>query len=163
LAKEFGFHHLSIGDLLRNIVQQTNLLDDEISQCVRQGSLLPAKSLAPILEAHIATQKDLGHRVFLIDGFPRNQEQIDPISAVVSKTLPQLTWLIVIQTGKPDLVLFFECPKQLAKVRVLTRNLGNRIDDEDMFETRYTEYCTNNPKIVEYYRKMKILLQVRPH
>jgi adenylate kinase family enzyme len=74
LRQEFGFCHLSIGDLLRHIVQQKKATDDEIDHCVRTGDLVPTKTLAPILEAHLATQKDLGHRVLLIDGFPRKAE-----------------------------------------------------------------------------------------
>jgi hypothetical protein len=50
----------------------------------------------------------------------------------------------------------------MAKARVLTRKLGNRIDNEEVFEGRYIEFCMNNPCIVDHYREMGILLQVCP-
>jgi len=99
LAEEFGLYHLSVGDLLRHVVQQNFVVDNAVKSCVNAGSLVPTESLASILEGHLATQKDLGHRSFLIDGFPRCLEQTYRISAVVSTTFttidlahPALDW-----------------------------------------------------------------------
>lgn len=59
------------------------------------------------------------------------------------------------------LVLFFNCPKEIAKQRYLTRNLeGREADDEAMFEKRYEEYVQENEGIVREYRERELLVEV---
>lgn len=59
------------------------------------------------------------------------------------------------------LVLFFNCPKQIAKQRYLTRKLkGRESDDETLFEKRYEEYVRENEDIVCYYRQLGILVEI---
>lgn len=56
------------------------------------------------------------------------------------------------QFGEPKLVLLFDCPKDIAKQRYLTRNLkGREADDEAMFEKRYEEYLRQNAEIEGEY------------
>jgi UMP-CMP kinase len=53
--------------------------------------------------------------------------------------------------GEPRLVLFFQCPQELAKARVLVRKDGRAGDNSEVFDKRYKEYLTNNPAILDYY------------
>jgi UMP-CMP kinase len=53
--------------------------------------------------------------------------------------------------GEPRLVLFFQCPQELAKGRVLVRKDGRAGDNSEVFDKRYKEYLTNNPAILDYY------------
>jgi adenylate kinase family enzyme len=55
----------------------------------------------------------------------------------------------------------FNCPKEIAKQRYLTRNLeGREADDEAMFEKRYKEYVEENEEIVREYRERGLLVEV---
>jgi UMP-CMP kinase len=47
--------------------------------------------------------------------------------------------------------LFFNCPRDLAKGRVLGRQEGRAGDTNDMFEKRFKEYINLNPEILDYY------------
>jgi adenylate kinase family enzyme len=67
-----------------------------------------------------------------------------------------------LQIGNPLLVLFFDCPKDTAQRRFLTRRLAGREgDDERTFQKRYQEFTKLNPEIAEMYRRRGILLEVR--
>lgn len=56
------------------------------------------------------------------------------------------------QFAEPILVLFFNCPKEIAKERYLTHNLeGREADNEAMFEKWYKEYIEENKEIVYKY------------
>lgn len=64
----------------------------------------------------------------------------------------------------PAFVLFFNCPETTARGRVLRRNVEGRNDTLDIFEKRYAEFASENPAIVEYYRRKGLLLEVcSPH
>lgn len=69
--------------------------------------------------------------------------------------------LISPQIGVPYAVFFFNCPKEIARNRVTHRSLPHRGDDESLFERRYTEFCLNNPAVIEYYRERQLLIEVR--
>lgn len=52
------------------------------------------------------------------------------------------------------------CPKDIAKKRVLNRNLAGRNDTSDVFEKRYLEYAVNNAAIEQYYDSRHKLIKV---
>lgn len=63
--------------------------------------------------------------------------------------------------GKPDLVLFVSCDKEIAKERFQTRKLPGRLDDDvELFEKRNAEFEMLNEEVVAYYQTKGILVQV---
>jgi len=75
ISKTFGYVHLSAGDLLREEAAKTDsTLGQQINDHIKNGSIVPVAITCKLLEnAMIASGKD--H--FLIDGFPRNQDNVD--------------------------------------------------------------------------------------
>ena len=57
-------------------------------------------------------------------------------------------------------MLNFECPKDIAKKRVLARNDTSREDNEQLFEERYAAHLQDNPAILEFYHTKGILTTV---
>lgn len=115
---------------------------------LNKQELIDAKVLVPILrnELEESRSREQGRRVMLVDGFPRNLAQRREFEEAVAE---------------PILVLFFNCPKETAKQRYLTRNLeGREADDEAMFEKRYEEYVQENEEIVREYRERGLLVEV---
>ncbi|PVH91016.1 P-loop containing nucleoside triphosphate hydrolase protein, partial [Periconia macrospinosa] len=149
LSEEYGLKHLSVGDLLRGIMSSPNT-DMSIINKVQNGELVPVEVLAPILKTQIDKEKQNKWRKILVDGFPRLLDQVAPVEAMVSPII-----------GSPVLVLFFDCPEEVAKKRFLTRKLvGREADDDWTFRKRYQEFTKLNPSIVEYYRTRGVLLAV---
>ena len=74
LAEDYGFYHLSVGDPIRQVLNnRTNHSIDEAredsTKRMNQGTLLATEALIPLMTEEISTQRSLGHRRFLIDGF----------------------------------------------------------------------------------------------
>lgn len=69
--------------------------------------------------------------------------------------------LAYLQTGSPPAVLFFNCPGDIARQRVLHRLLPSRDQGGAVFESRYAEFCLNNPDIVKYFQDEQLLIEVR--
>jgi UMP-CMP kinase len=55
------------------------------------------------------------------------------------------------QFENPHLVLFFACPRDLARQRVVTRLEGREGDNEATFRRRFAEFIELNPPILDYY------------
>jgi adenylate kinase family enzyme len=139
---------------------------------LNKQELIDAKVLVPILrnELEESRAREQGRRVMLVDGFPRNLAQRREFEEVVSMLTSKLAAVLCMyysmswrskQCAEPILVLFFNCRKEIAKERYLTRNLeGREADDEAMFEKRYKEYMEENEEIVREYRERGLLVEV---
>ena len=73
IVKEFGFKHISAGDLLRQEVAKETDQGKEIQQIMTQGKLVPAEVIVKLLKQTLLTNSNVVG--FLLDGFPRNLSQ----------------------------------------------------------------------------------------
>ncbi|KAL7920401.1 adenylate kinase domain-containing protein [Trichoderma austrokoningii] len=139
LAKNYGFKHLSIGDLLRQVVNSPNA-DKTIVEYVRRGELLTTNLLFQILTPHIEEKV-----IILLDGFPRCLDQAEAFEK---------------KFELPALVLFFDCPKNLVENRVINRKQGREGDNLETFRKRHAEFMELNPPLVDHYKQMEKLVTV---
>lgn len=64
------------------------------------------------------------------------------------------------QFQAPTLVLFFDCPRDLAEGRVVNRMQGREGDNLETFKKRYDEFQELNPPLLERYEKQGKLITV---
>ncbi|MCJ1390121.1 cytidine monophosphate (UMP-CMP) kinase 1, cytosolic [Xylographa bjoerkii] len=151
LAKDYGFYHLSVGDLVRQALNdRTNHSIDEAREDaikgMNQGTLLATEVLIPLMTEEIRMQRLLGHQRFLIDGFPRRMDQAAALSS---------------DTIKPVFTIHVQCPRDLAFDRYMNRKIPGRLeDDEKLFNRRYHHYLRHNDEILVYYRADNTLVEV---
>jgi adenylate kinase len=119
LADKYGFHLLSMGDILRMY------LTGEQRERILSGKLLGDKESIAIVDKVLSTIP--GDEETLFDGFPR--------------TIPQAQWLVdQTKSGrfKLRLAIHLVASRKAVKERLLNRG---RIDDnEDSIEARFDEY-----------------------
>lgn len=76
LSQDYGFFHLSVGDYMRELSQDSTFDEQGIIQeYLRQGELLPTQVILPILCKKVQEEKEKGYHHFLVDGFPRQLAQ----------------------------------------------------------------------------------------
>ena len=76
LAQDLDFQHLSVGDLLREEIDQPGSpFADFISASIRSSIIIPARLTISLLKAKMSESKTHGKRRFLIDGYPRSMDQ----------------------------------------------------------------------------------------
>ncbi|UKZ86630.1 uncharacterized protein TrAFT101_002453 [Trichoderma asperellum] len=139
LASDYGFKHLSIGDLLRQVVASPDA-DKTVVEYVRRGELVTTSLLFQILKPHIE-----GGGTIILDGFPRRLDQAKEFEN---------------QFQLPVLVLFFNCPKDLAEKRVINRKHGREGDNVETFRKRHAEFLELNPPLLCNYEQMGKLITV---
>nr|GMC79927.1 UMP-CMP kinase 3 [Ipomoea batatas] len=105
IVEHFGYTHLSAGDLLRAEIKSGSENGTMIQNMIKEGKIVPSEVTIALLQRAI---QENGNDKFLIDGFPRNEENRAAFERV---------------TGiQPDFVLFFDCPEEEMEKRLLSRN-----------------------------------------
>ena len=102
---EGNWTHLSAGDLLREARNSgTGELADLIRAKMQAGEIVPSSITVRLLEEAMAKAfASTGSKRFLIDGFPRNHENID-------------AWEETMKAHTVRFVLNFECPEEVLYV-----------------------------------------------
>ncbi|KAK1677211.1 hypothetical protein QYE76_038059 [Lolium multiflorum] len=134
IASDFGFAHVSAGDLLRNEISSGTDKGEDILEIIREGRIVPSEITVELIRK--AIESSTAKRV-LIDGFPRCEE-----NRIAFEKL----------TGtEPDLVIFFDCPEDLMVKRLLGRNQGRVDDNIETIKKRLKVFESLNMPVVNYY------------
>jgi adenylate kinase family enzyme len=70
LVKDYGFKHLSTGDLLRDAQKEGSKEGAMIEACIREGKLVSSDLIIALVRANMEKHNFQGK--YLIDGLPRN-------------------------------------------------------------------------------------------
>lgn len=74
IAKEFGYTHLSSGDLLREEVKSGSERGQQLNEMMQKGILVPNDIVLAMIRDAIIRRLD-SSKGFLIDGYPRQVDQ----------------------------------------------------------------------------------------
>lgn len=147
IVENFGFVHLSAGDLLREERASGSELADMINSYIKEGTIVPAHVTVGLLRT--AMEKSGGRR-FLVDGFPRDlgnlqcwQEQMAPIA-------------------NDNFLLFLDCPEEVMLARLLERGKtsGRSDDNEETIRKRFKVYEDSTRPIIEYFESKGLVRKV---
>merc|ERR1711976_904736 len=135
MVGKFRFSHLSAGDLLRAEVKSGSKLGNEINEFIKNGNMVPGDVTVTLIKN--AMNRSSKKTVFIIDGYPRNQSNIDFWEKVVKDDV--------------DVVgcLFLKCSEEVMKKRIMKRGetSGRNDDKEEVITNRINVY--NKEKLFE--------------
>ncbi|KAF1820147.1 uncharacterized protein K489DRAFT_382902 [Dissoconium aciculare CBS 342.82] len=86
-----------------------------------------------------------GNQVVVVDGFPRDIEQVNFLSGT---------------NFQPYVVLLFDCPGDIARDRYLHRDIAGRDKSPAIFARRYVEFVRLNQAVLEAFKEVGVLLTV---
>ncbi|XP_052836324.1 UMP-CMP kinase [Drosophila gunungcola] len=140
IVDRFQFTHLSAGDLLREERSREgsefgNLIEDYI----RNGKIVPVEVTCSLLEN---AMKASGKSRFLVDGFPRNQDNLDGWNRQMSEKVDM------------QFVLFFDCSEDVCVQRCLGRGQsgsGRTDDNMDSLKKRIQTYNNDSLPIIKFF------------
>ncbi|PIN00336.1 Uridylate kinase/adenylate kinase [Handroanthus impetiginosus] len=134
IVQHFGYTHLSAGDLLREEIKSGSENGTMIQNMIKEGKIVPSEVTIKLLQRAI---EENGNDKFLIDGFPRNEENRAAFESV---------------TGiEPEFVLFFDCSEEEMEKRLLNRNQGREDDNIETIRKRFKVYMESSLPVIEYY------------
>ncbi|KAJ7007337.1 hypothetical protein NC653_006396 [Populus alba x Populus x berolinensis] len=134
VVEHFGYTHLSAGDLLRAEIKSGSENGTMIQNMIKEGKIVPSEVTIKLLQK---AMQESGNDKFLIDGFPRNEENRAAFEAVTKI--------------EPAFVLFFDCPEEEMERRILSRNQGREDDNIETIRKRFNVFLESSLPVVEYY------------
>jgi len=157
LVQEFGFCHLSAGDLLRaEQNREGSQYGAMIRQYIKDGQIVPMEVTIKLLENAMKATLDEGRPGegwtdgkgrFLIDGFPRKMDQALKFDEEVCLS---------------SLVLFYTTTEEVMLKRLLKRGetSGRDDDNEESIKKRFRVYKETTMPVIEHYNKQDKVVEV---
>mgnify|MGYP001042538252 CR=1 FL=1 len=131
IQEKFGYVHLSAGDCLREEkANPDSKYGKLILEHISNGTIVPVEITLALLKRKMDYYVMKGQDHFLIDGFPRNKNNLDGWNNIMG------------DVANVEFCLFFDCPEEEMKSRLLERSkTSGRADDNiDVIKKRYNLY-----------------------
>ncbi|KAF2149825.1 UMP-CMP kinase [Myriangium duriaei CBS 260.36] len=150
LVRDYGFTHLSAGDLLRAEQDRPgSQFGDMIRTYIKEGTIVPMEVTIQLLENAMNEEiKKSGNRLFLIDGFPRKMDQALKFEQAVVPS---------------KFTLFFDCPEKVMEERLLSRGkTSGRADDNlESIKKRFKTFEETSMPVVDMFEKEGRVVKVQ--
>lgn len=143
ISETFGFTHLSAGDLLRKEISSNSKNGAMILNTIKDGNIVPSEVTVKLI---LREMKTSGNDKFLIDGFPRSEENRIAFERIIG--------------AEPNIVIFYDCPEDEMVKRVLSRNQGRVDDNIDTFKKRLKVFAASNVPVIKYYTERGKLFKI---
>ncbi|OUO35831.1 adenylate kinase [Olsenella sp. An290] len=170
LVAEFGFAHISTGDLLRAAIKAGTKLGKKAKGYMDAGKLVPDELVIDLVKERL--ESDDAQAGFILDGFPRNTAQavtLDSELAAMGRTLDAALLVAV----EPAVIVERLSSRRTCRSCGYTAPAGvdvcprcggemyQRDDDRpDTIQHRLDVYETQTAPLVEYYKGHSILREV---
>lgn len=178
LIKNYDYHHLSTGDLLRAEVASGSELGKEIDSLISKGCFVSDELIIKLVESKLTGE--LNGKLFILDGFPRTlaqAEKLDEMLISMGVTNNAVIYLdISLDEAIKRAVGRVVCPSCGRSYNVYYKSqsplvegicddcgvkLEKRSDDtEETFKGRYQTYLDNTMPVIQYYRQRGMLQEV---
>ena len=154
IVNEFGYTHLSAGDLLRAERKKPGSeVGALIEKHITEGSIVPVAITCGLLRQAMEDimAADSSKHSFLIDGFPRNKDNLDGWNTAMG------------DRSNLQFVLFFDCDEETCVKRCLNRGQagsGRTDDNMESLKKRIVTYNDSTRPIIEHYEKHGLVKKV---
>ncbi|XP_060686422.1 UMP-CMP kinase [Hemiscyllium ocellatum] len=146
IVKKYGYTHLSAGDLLRSERSKEGTEYGElIASFIKEGKIVPVAITIQLIKKAMEEKmaQDSAKNTFLIDGFPRNADNLSGWNNHMN--------------GYADVkfVLFFDCSNEVCIERCLERGKasGRTDDNAESLQKRIQTYMQSTKPIIDEYEK----------
>jgi adenylate kinase len=150
LIEQYGFKHLSTGDLLRKEMKEGTPLGLEAKSLIEAGKLVPDS----VVIGMIAAALDANPLVpgFLFDGFPRTVAQAEALDELLQGRQSHIGIVLFMQVNEEELI----------KRLVGRAKTSGRMDDADpeIQKKRQDVYKAETLPVAEYYAQKGLVQKI---
>ena len=140
LIAQYGFDHLSTGDILRAEIKAESELGKAAKSYIDAGQLVPDSLIIDMIEKVLQERQPKKGLIF--DGFPRTVPQAEALDALLSKHATAVHAVLDLQVAEDELV-----------ERLLKRGQesGRSDDNLETIKKRLEVYHAQTAPIAQYY------------
>ena len=149
LVEKYKLIHFGAGDLLRAEEKKDTEEGKLINSIISQGKIVPVKITCSLLKK--AMDESGKKNIFLIDGYPRNQDNIDGWNEVFGDNYKLITSIIL------------GCDEELLEKRLLQRaqHSGRSDDKVEVIKKRFKVYVEQSQPIEAKLKLMGPFIEVK--
>lgn len=142
LIEEFGLHHISTGEVLRDHIKRETKLGKIAKEYIDEGQLIPDDLMIKILDEVLDEAKDAPGVIF--DGFPRTIPQAKALEELLKRRETELHAVVGLDVPDEELV-----------ERMLNRGkaTGRADDNLETIKKRLAVYHSQTKPLKDYYQK----------
>ena len=143
LIDEFGLHHISTGEVLRDHIRRETDLGKIAKQYIDEGQLIPDELMISILD-DVLEKEAKGKDGVIFDGFPRTIPQAEALKGLLQKRGTDLHAVVGLEVPEEELI-----------ERMLNRGkeTGRADDNLDTIKKRLNVYLSQTSPLRDYYNK----------
>lgn len=174
LVSEFGYNHISTGDLLRSKQNDGSELGNYIKDLLSQGKFVDDDIVTKLLSDKLSSIDG----PFILDGYPRNIEQANILENVLNSLNLSIDAVIYLnvdsETAMKRALGRVSCPKcnkiynkyieeKMPKVTNICDDCGVELigrsdDNEESFKIRFDTYINQTQPLLDYYKSNGLLV-----
>lgn len=142
LIKEYGLHHISTGDVLRDHIARGTELGRVADSYISKGQLIPDQLMLDVLADTLDKNPKQTARGVIFDGFPRTIPQAEALSRMLEERGTTLHAVVGLEVPEEELIQ-----------RMLKRgaDTGRADDNIDTIRERLKVYHKQTQPLREYY------------
>uniref|UniRef100_A0A2C9JDT6 adenylate kinase n=1 Tax=Biomphalaria glabrata TaxID=6526 RepID=A0A2C9JDT6_BIOGL len=146
IVKDYGFCHLSSGDLLRDEVKSGSERGKRLNAIMEKGDLVPLEEVLQLMKNAMVSNLTKTN-CFLVDGYPRELEQ----GLKFEKEVAPCTN-----------VLYFDVSDETMTSRLLERGKSSgRVDDNEVtIKKRLQTFHNQTKPVIDYYKRFGKVCQI---
>jgi UMP-CMP kinase len=153
IVKTYKCVHLSVGELLRSGAEKADYPHaDLVKECLVQGKIVPVELSLGLLRIAMDdkvndTTSEFGSRIFLVDGFPRN---FDNVQGWIEH-MPSYTSVLG--------ALIYNCPMDVLETRIMARaETSGRTDDNlESARRRFATFQRQTEPVVRVLERIQAI------
>lgn len=174
LVSEFGYNHISTGDLLRSKQNDGSDLGNYIKDLLSQGKFVDDEIVTELLKDKLSSIDG----PFILDGYPRNIEQASILENVLKSLNLSIDAVIYLnvdsETAMKRALGRISCPKcnkiynkyiseKMPKIANICDDCGIELigrsdDNEESFKIRFDTYISQTQPLLDYYKSNGLLV-----
>jgi adenylate kinase len=170
LVEEFGYAHISTGDLLRAAVKAESELGLEAKTYMESGQLVPDELVINLVKERL--DSDDAKKGFILDGFPRNTAQAEALDAALAELGIGIDSALLVSV-EPEVIVNRLSSRRTCRACGYTGTekdetcprcsgeMYQRDDDKpETIKNRLDVYATQTAPLVDYYQGNDLLVAV---
>ena len=170
LVADYGFAHISTGDLLRAAVKAGTPLGVEAKGYMDAGQLVPDELVLALLKERLAS--DDASKGFILDGYPRNTAQAETLDSELAAMSMSLDAALLIDV-KPEVIVNRLSSRRTCRACGYTATAGvetcprcggemypRAADKPETISKRLDTYASQTAPLIDYFKGQGILKEV---
>ncbi|MCS7253053.1 MAG: adenylate kinase [Armatimonadetes bacterium] len=175
IARKHNLMHLATGDIFRDEIQHGTKLGKEAEKYLKRGELVPDHLTIEALKSRLEIVPSSGRNGFVLDGFPRTDNQARELDNLLNQMHLTLTAVFFIDVSEDEIIqrlsgrrickscgfvyhLVYNPPKVDEICDLCGNKLIQREDDKpDVIKRRLQVYHEQTKPLVVYYAEKGLL------